>query len=348
MAESRKLKIFVASPADVAEERTTLAKLVADINDVLAYLAPEKQLALELVRYETHSYPDIGRPQEVINREIPVDYDIFVGIMWKRAGTPTAAEPSGTIEEFRRASQRRLTNSLPRIMFYFCDQPIPMPTSEDIKQLAEVIKFREELQSLGLTSTYPTHAEFGEHVRGGLLRAIRDILRDCGHEMPLETTVATPVTSANLEEAQRLVDEYEQTRRDMPKSDDRTRVMEGIFGRMKALAPRVRGAFSDFKESSSPGKRLVAVAILNMFPSADELDWLATRLDPECERPFVQYYSAVALLEASIGLPASDCEALTAAVVKAKRLIGALEPDSDRGRVLNRAEQELARKCHAS
>lgn len=345
MTEPRKLKIFVASPADVAEERATLVKLVADINDVLAYLAPEKQLSLELVRYETHSYPDIGRPQDVINREIPVDYDIFVGIMWKRVGTPTATEPSGTIEEFRRASKRRETNSLPRIMFYFCDQPIPMPTSEDLKQLVDVIKFREELQALGLTSTYPTHAEFGEHVRGGLLRAIRDILRDRGHEVSLEPAVATPVTAASLEEAQRLADEYEQTRRNMPKGDERTRVLEGIFGRMKAMAPRVRGAFSEFKESSSPGKRLMAVAILNMFPSVDQLDWLATRLDPECERPFVQYYSAVALLEASMSLPASECAALTAAVAKAKRLIGTLEPDSDRGRVLDRAEQELARKC---
>ena len=142
-----------------------------------------------------------------------------------------------------------------------------------------------------------------------------------------------------------MVDEYEQIRRNMPKSEDRTRVMEGIFGRMKALAPRVRGVFADFKESSSPGKRLMAVAILNMFPSSDQLDWLATRLDPECERPFVQYYSAVALLEATMSLPVSECAALTAAVAKAKRLIGVLEPDSDRGRVLGRAEQELARKC---
>ena len=63
VSRSRVLKVFVASPSDVIEERNALAKLIGDINDVLVYLAPEKQLRLELVRRETHAYPDIGRPR---------------------------------------------------------------------------------------------------------------------------------------------------------------------------------------------------------------------------------------------------------------------------------------------
>src|SRR4051812_22297668 len=100
---SRILKVFVASPGDVTDEREALSRLVRDINDVLAFLAPERRLTLELVRYETHAYPDVGAPQDVINRQIPIDYDIFVGVMWKRAGTPTKNAGSGTIEEFHRA-----------------------------------------------------------------------------------------------------------------------------------------------------------------------------------------------------------------------------------------------------
>jgi hypothetical protein len=34
-----------------------------------AFLAREKGLSLELVRYETHAYPDVGAPQDVINRQ---------------------------------------------------------------------------------------------------------------------------------------------------------------------------------------------------------------------------------------------------------------------------------------
>src|SRR5215471_12877404 len=115
--EPRTLKVFLASPSDVVEERGALARLIRDINDVLAFLAPEKHLKLELVRYETHTFPDLGQPQEVINRQIPMDYDIFVGVMWSRCGTPTATAPSGTVEEFRRAYEHRKKGHLPRIMF---------------------------------------------------------------------------------------------------------------------------------------------------------------------------------------------------------------------------------------
>jgi hypothetical protein len=52
-APPRTLKVFLASPGDVTEERAALARLVRDINDVLTFLVPDKRLNLELVRYET-------------------------------------------------------------------------------------------------------------------------------------------------------------------------------------------------------------------------------------------------------------------------------------------------------
>jgi len=347
MSEPRVLRVFVASPDDVAQERDTLAKLLADINDVLVYLAPEKGLRLELVRYETHSYPDIGAPQEVINREIPVDYDIFVGIMWKRAGTPTSTAPSGTIEEFNRACERRKQGSLPRIMFYFCDAPIPMPTASEMQQLSEVVKFRSQLASQGLTVSYPSHAEFGDHVRGGLLRAIRDILIEtAGTPKPAMLTGGSPsVDTSSREGAAQLAKDYDQIRRDMSSGDERTRRMEGIFSRMKIEAPKVKDLLSSFQESSSAGERLIAIAVLNMFPNANHLDWLAERMDPEQEKPFVSYHAAVALLDAVINLPAENCTELRNALARARELALRLKGDPDRLTVLRRADQEVEQKC---
>lgn len=154
----RTMKVFVASPSDVAEERSALNRLIRDINDVLTFLDPARNLRIELVGYETDSYPDYGSPQDVINRQIPVNYDIFVGIMWKRCGTPTQTAPSGTIEEYRRACEKRKQSGFPRVMFYFCDQPIALPTEEELEQLALVLKFRREVGEVGLISNYPTHA----------------------------------------------------------------------------------------------------------------------------------------------------------------------------------------------
>lgn len=359
MPQPRTIKVFVASPSDVVEERNALAKLIADTNDVLAYLAPEKQLTLELVRYETHSYPDLGAPQEVINREIPVDYDIFIGIMWKRIGTPTATDPSGTVEEFHRACERRKHGSLlPRIMFYFCDEHIPMPEdAADLEQLGQVIKFRKELDSQGLTSSYPLHAQFAENVRGGLLRAIRDILQESQPpqqpfaqgqpQAALELTVEPPSApdTVSRDAALKWAREYDRVRASMPSSSERTRAMEAVFSKMKIVAPRAQAFVDEFEKDPSAGVRLMAIAVLDMFPNSAHLDWLAERLDPEREQPFVAYHASVALLDAVTNLPPEHCAKLEAAIAKAMELGARLEGDSSRLNVLTRARQDLKRKC---
>jgi hypothetical protein len=80
------LRVFVASPSDVIEERQLLEEVVKELN-----LTWSKNLGirLELVKWETHAFPGIGDdPQAVINTEIGDDYDIFIGIMWTRFGSP--------------------------------------------------------------------------------------------------------------------------------------------------------------------------------------------------------------------------------------------------------------------
>jgi hypothetical protein len=342
----RLLKVFLASPDDVPEEREALARLVRDINDVLTFLAPDKQLNLELVRYETDAYPDIGAPQDVINREIPVDYDIFIGLMWKRCGTPTHDAPSGTIEEFRRAWEHRKQGHLPRIMFYFCDQPIPIPTLGDLEQLEEVVKFRNEMESLGLTWSYPAHAEFSERVRGGLLRAIRDILREESRSAEAHPAETSEVINAVAQgEIADLAAEYEQIRHDMPAGGPRTRRLAEVFSSMKAKAAGVVPLLADLERNEVAGKRLGAIAILQMFPNVNHLPWLAHRLNPDEEKPFVGYQAAVALLEAVRNLPSSNCAELRDAVAQARGFAERTQGDEDRLRVLVNAEQELARRC---
>ncbi|UVK55370.1 hypothetical protein DBIPINDM_001878 [Mesorhizobium sp. AR02] len=148
------IRIFLSTPSDVDEERRSLAALISEINDVVTFLAPERNVRLELIHYETHAYPDMGgRPQQIIDRLIPIDYDIHLGVMWKRCGTPTQTADSGTIHEFDRALEHREKTGRPTIMFYFGMDEITMPTTADeIEQLSKVVKFRERLQNIGLTA----------------------------------------------------------------------------------------------------------------------------------------------------------------------------------------------------
>ncbi|MBN2251236.1 MAG: DUF4062 domain-containing protein, partial [Candidatus Altiarchaeota archaeon] len=101
-------RAFVASPGDVTEERECLKSVIQELNDSWS---EELGIHLDLIGWETHAYPGISTdPQAVINKQIDDDYDIFIGIMWKRLGTPTERGGSGTEEEFDRAYKRYLDN----------------------------------------------------------------------------------------------------------------------------------------------------------------------------------------------------------------------------------------------
>lgn len=236
-------------------------------------------------------------------------------------------------------------------MFYFCEQLIPIPDAAELDQLKEVVKFRDELAKIGFTWTYPSRAEFAEHVRGGLLRAIRDILQE--ESRTPETAAATErpaiVDSAVRAEVLSLAAEYEDIRRKEQAGGARTRHMTAVFSRMKTKAAGVRGLVAEFQKSPESGIRLAAIAILQMFPDARHLNWLAERLDnPEVEKPFVGYQAALALLEAVRALPTTECAQLKCALDGAKTLAQKLPTDPDRLQVLGIAEQEHFRGCAAT
>jgi len=130
------LRVFVASPGDVADARRRLGDIVDELNYTWS---DEKRLRLDLVRWETHAYSDRATDaQEAINRQLG-DYDIFLGIMWKRFGQPTGRAQSGTEEEFARALEKHKADPRAlRIMFYFKDAPrrCPRPQSRGVFALA--------------------------------------------------------------------------------------------------------------------------------------------------------------------------------------------------------------------
>lgn len=135
------VQVFAASPSDVKEERDLLETTIEELN---ATWSNSLGVTFELVRWETHTYPAFGSdPQAVINNQISDEYDIFIGILWSRFGTPTPRAPSGTAEEFERAVTR-IKNGSPDVMIYFKDTPIA-PSKIDIDQLDEVSKFRDYL-----------------------------------------------------------------------------------------------------------------------------------------------------------------------------------------------------------
>jgi len=189
----KKIRLFVASPGDVSAERDSLSKVISEINSTIA---PDKGFLLEIVRWETHCQPAMGRPQGVINAQIG-QYDIFIGIMWKRFGTPTGAADSGTEEEFRLAYSSWSSQDSPWIMFYFCQYPFMPRRQEEIDQLSKVLKFREELQGKGLIWEYPSPTEFSDIIRPHLVRILLDMAQGNGGSEPPPESPLSPQTPSS-------------------------------------------------------------------------------------------------------------------------------------------------------
>ena len=168
------LSVFVASPTDVDDERNRLEEVIHDLN--LAW-ARNLGIRLELIRWETHAYPSFGSsPQAVINEQLPDDYDLFIGLMWYRFGTPTEHAGSGTYEEFNRAKNRFDTNPHSvQLLMYFKEEPAPVsPAQLDHTQLARVSEFRSSLGEIGgLYWTFQTIGEFEKLVRLHLTRYVQ-------------------------------------------------------------------------------------------------------------------------------------------------------------------------------
>jgi hypothetical protein len=130
----------------------------------------------------------------------------------------------------------------------------------------------------------------------------------------------------------------------MDAGDPRTRKMEVVASKMRALGLAGYPMLPELAASASPGQRLAAVVILQSIPNPDYIPWLAQRL--RVEAPFVGYHAAVALLTAVRALHTSHGQELREAIAEAKKGLeetigGGGARHTDRYIVLDEAEQEL-------
>ena len=109
------IKCFIASPGDTAEERDACEKVFEDINNGLGRISGFR---LSSLRWEKDIYSRVGEyGQQVINEQVDGNYDLFIGIMKTRFGTPTPQAGSGTEEEFNNAYEKHKNGEIDNIFF---------------------------------------------------------------------------------------------------------------------------------------------------------------------------------------------------------------------------------------
>lgn len=142
MAGTRRfVKVFLASPGDLAEERKVAKAIVDEYN---SQLADALGYQVELVGWED-TLPGVGRPQAIINRDLD-GCDLFVGMLWKRWGTPPGTEhyTSGFEEEFNRSMTRNAQEGRPEINLLLKDLDAAS-LADPGDHLKKVIAFKDQV-----------------------------------------------------------------------------------------------------------------------------------------------------------------------------------------------------------
>jgi len=144
------------------------------------------------------------------------------------------------------------------------------------------------------------------------------------------------------QEADTLAYEYEKVRASMLPGDARTQRMEVVVAKMRAVGRAVYPMRHELASSSSPGKRLLAIAALQVLPDYDMLKWLADRI--KAEKPFIGYHALLALTQA-----AKDQNAVThrSELIEALKIAqyakDSFGADADRYKLLQMLEESVSR-----
>jgi site-specific recombinase XerD len=175
MKQLRILRIVVASPNDVKDERNILAEVATELN---RGIAKDHALHIEISRWETDAFPSfhVEGAQGVIDSVLHIeDCDLLIGIFWKRFGTPTTDAKSGTEHEIRKAYEAWKRNQHPQLMIYFNKRPYAPESKVETEQWGQVLEFKREISQEGLLWSYNGKSQFEKLVRNHLTQFILNL-----------------------------------------------------------------------------------------------------------------------------------------------------------------------------
>ncbi len=214
------VRLFLASPGDVTEERDRLLLVVNEFNEPNG-LGDELGLNIKTLDWRFHVAPLMGRPEAVLLQQLPLDtWDIFVGLMWQRFGTATGgADPrtgllfdSGTHEEFTLAHQAWQERQRPQILFYRCMRPLD-PANFDPEKYLRVKNFFAQFaphgEHPGFYKEFKTAEEFERSAR----RDLEKVLRALGKQRDASASNQSSAKTPPEEPAATRAEQHEQKQR---------------------------------------------------------------------------------------------------------------------------------------
>jgi hypothetical protein len=188
------LRIVIASPGDVAEERDIVERVAAEIN---RSSADDRGLRLETARWETDSYPGfhLDGPQGIVDDVLEIEGAwVLIGIFWTRFGAPTSDGKTGTEHEIDKAIAAWKENGKPQSMIYFRTEAPKLKGAAARRQWAQVGEYQEKIaDEQGLYWEYETPADLERELRNNLQNYLRQKYPIASDSKPeSKTTISEP------------------------------------------------------------------------------------------------------------------------------------------------------------
>ena len=162
--KAKVVKVMIATPGDVANERRLVRDTIYEWNSVHS---EDKDLVLMPIGWELHASPSMGdRPQAIINKQVLKDCDLLIAAFWTRLGSPTGKAASGTVEEI----EEHLKAGKPA-MIYFSSVPVVLE-SVNQKQYEALRKFKDDCRQRGLIAEYTSLEDFKDKLSRQLAQTV--------------------------------------------------------------------------------------------------------------------------------------------------------------------------------
>ncbi|MGB0879432.1 MAG: hypothetical protein ACPGTO_02580 [Polaribacter sp.] len=201
MKKIKQINLFISCPGDIKDELNSIEVIVKEINKTTGKIS---NFAIQIVHWDEDTYTDIGEDgQEIINNQI--DYDILVGILWMRLGTPTKRDKSGTVEEINRA----IENPEKQQLIYFKTATPSNLNSINTSELDGIMLFKKELSGKILYKEFQSIEKFETLFRLNLSNLIKDKFIDIQKPLEASTRITLPKKDVKYQKIVSLIEEIE-------------------------------------------------------------------------------------------------------------------------------------------
>ena len=187
MIENKIIKILVSCPGDVNPEKEEIIRLCKDFSD--------ENLGNSGISFKVLDWKDyVGRygvrSQQQLN-EYFGNYDVYIGILWKRFGTKPGSKnfngkenESGTEEEFYIAIDNYKTQGKPKIYFFIKNYDRETKGSQETRQLLKVDEFVDK--QIESKNNYINKFYSGSEYNSKIVRLLKSLEHEAEYDFKVE------------------------------------------------------------------------------------------------------------------------------------------------------------------